>query len=145
MGSSTNFSSSAIRKGVVMQDLVNLVGRVLMAVIFVLSGFQKLTHYANTQQYLEHAGIPGALLPLVILMELGGGIALVLGAYTRIIAFLLAGFCLLTAVMVHYHPGDQAQMINFMKNLAMCGGFLILTAYGAGKLSLDGKLKLKWG
>lgn len=127
-----------------MQDLVNLLGRVLMAVIFVLSGFQKLTHYSDTQHYLEHMGILGMLLPLVILLELGGGIALVLGAYTRVTAFLLAGFCLLTAVVVHYHPGDQAQMINFMKNLAMCGGFLILTAYGGGRISLDGRLRLKW-
>lgn len=128
-----------------MQDITNFAGRILLAVIFVLAGFQKLTHYSGTQQYLEHLGIPGMLLPLVILLELGGGIALVLGAYTRVVAVALAGFCLLTAVMVHYHPGDQMQMINFMKNLAMAGGFLVLAAYGAGKMSLDYRFKLMGG
>jgi len=128
-----------------MQDVTNFVGRILLAVIFVLSGFQKLTHYSGAQQYLQQLGLPGMLLPLVILLELGGGIALVLGAYTRIVAVALAGFCLLTAIKVHYQPGDQMQMINFMKNLAMAGGFLILAAYGAGKMSLDHRLKLMWG
>jgi len=128
-----------------MQDITNFAGRILLAVIFVLSGFQKLTHYSGTAQTLQHLGIPGMLLPLLILLELGGGLALVLGAYTRIVAVALAGFCLLTAFKVHYHPGDQMQMINFMKNLAMAGGFLILAAYGAGKMSLDHRLKLMWG
>jgi putative oxidoreductase len=127
-----------------MQDITNFVGRLLLAVIFVLSGYQKLTHYSATQEYLVHLGIPGMLLPLVILLELGGGIALVLGAYTRVVAVALAGFCLLTAYKVHYHPGDQMQMINFMKNLAMAGGFLILAAYGAGRMSLGRVYNMKW-
>ncbi len=127
-----------------MQDLINLMGRILMAAIFVHAGYGKMTNYAGTSQYFEHLGLPVPLLPLVILLELGGGIALALGLFTRFVAFALAGFCILTAVIVHYHPGDQMQMINFMKNLAMCGGFLFITAYGPGRISLDGKYGLPW-
>lgn len=127
-----------------MQDVINLVGRILMAAIFVHAGYGKLTNYSGTAQYFQHLGLATPLLPLVILLELGGGIALALGLFTRVVAFALAGFCVLTAVIVHYHPGDQMQMINFMKNLAMCGGFLFILAYGPGRISLDGKYGLPW-
>lgn len=127
-----------------MQDLTNLAGRLLMAAIFVQAGFGKLTHYSGTVQSFAHLGIPAQLLPLVILLEFGGGIALVLGLLTRLVAFGLAVFCILTAVIVHYHPGDHMQMINFMKNLAMCGGFLFILAYGPGRMSLDRRFGLPW-
>ncbi len=127
-----------------MQNVTKLGGRILMAVIFVLGGIGKISGYTGFVQYMQHLGMPGGLTPLVILLELGGGLALVFGVYTRIISIALAAFCVATAVLVHYHPGDEMQMINFMKNIAMTGGFLVLAAYGAGKLSLDEKLKLKW-
>ncbi len=79
------------------------------------------------------------LLPAVILLELGGGLAVLLGWQTRISAFLLAGFCLLSALIFHANFGDQMQSILFLKNMAMAGGFLFLVAGGAGAWSLDAR------
>jgi putative oxidoreductase len=120
-------------------DFGELGGRILIAAIFILSGFSKITGYAGTQGYMEAMGVPGALLPLVIVAELGGGLLVVLGLWTRLAAFALAGFSLLSAVLFHANFGDQVQMIMFMKNLAIAGGFLFLVAHGAGPLSLDAR------
>ena len=119
------------------QSLSAPAGRVLLALIFVTSGWGKITGYAGTQGYMESAGVPGALLPLVIAVELLGGIALMLGWRARIVAFLLAGFTLLSALLFHWDPGNQQQYIQFMKNLAITGGFLMIVAHGAGAYSLD--------
>ena len=124
-----------------MKDVMNLTGRVLMAYIFIVAGWGKLTGFSGTEQYFQHLGIPALLVAPTILLEIGGGLALVLGFFTRWMALVLAAFCVATAFLVHFHPGDQGQMINFMKNIAMTGGFLILSAYGAGKLSLDAKFQ----
>ena len=85
-------------------------------------------------------GVPGALLPLVILLEVGGAIAIIVGWQTRITAFLLAGFTLLAGLIFHSNFADQMQMIMFMKNVAIAGGFLVLVAHGAGALSVDNRL-----
>lgn len=114
-------------------------GRALMSAIFILSGIGKLGAYAATQGYMESKGVPGVLLPAVILLELGGGLAVLLGWQTRISAFLLAGFCLLSALIFHTNFGDQMQSILFLKNMAMAGGFLFLVAGGAGAWSLDAR------
>ena len=114
----------------------DLVGRVLIAVLFVLSGWGKIGGYAGAQGYMQSAGVPGGLLPLVILLELGGGLAIITGFYTRVVAVLLAGFSVLAALL--FHTGaDQIQQIMFMKNLGLAGGFLFLVANGAGRLSVD--------
>lgn len=118
---------------------INLLGRLLMGGIFLLSGLHKIGGYAATQGYMAHMGVPGALLPLVIATEALGGLAVIVGYQTRLAAFALAGFCLLTAIFFHYQPDNQMQMINFMKNLVMTGGFLILMKNGAGSLSMDAK------
>ena len=122
-----------------LNDFGELGGRVLIAAIFILSGFSKITGYAGTQGYMEAMGVPGALLPLVIVAELGGGLLVVLGLWTRLAAFALAGFSLLSALLFHANFGDQVQMIMFMKNLAIAGGFLFLVAHGAGPLSVDAR------
>ena len=116
-----------------------MTGRVLMSAIFIMAGISKLGAYAATQGYMESMGVPGMLLPLVILLELGGGLTVVLGWQTRISAFLLAGFCIISALIFHANFGDQMQSILFMKNLAMAGGFLFLVAGGAGAWSLDAR------
>ena len=118
---------------------VELAGRVLLAAIFVLSGFTKIGGYAATQAYMESAGVPGALLPLVIVAELGGGLAVVAGLLTRWAALGLAAFSIASAVLFHA-SADQIQQILFLKNFAMAGGFLILAMNGAGAWSLDRKL-----
>ncbi|MEW5249633.1 DoxX family protein [Microbulbifer sp. 2201CG32-9] len=121
----------------VLCDVSKLIGRVLISLIFILSGWAKIGGYAGTQAYMESAGVPGILLPLVILVELGGGLAILCGFFTRWVSLLLAAFCLLSAALFHYVPDDQMQMIAFMKNLAIAGGFLILACSGAGGYSLD--------
>jgi putative oxidoreductase len=122
-----------------LHDYGELAGRILIAAIFVLSGFSKIGGYAGTQGYMESMGVPGALLPLVIVAELGGGLLVVLGLWTRLAALALAGFSVLSAALFHANFGDQVQMIMFLKNLAIAGGFLFLFAHGAGRLSLDAR------
>jgi putative oxidoreductase len=118
----------------------DIIGRVLIALLFVLSGWGKISAYAGTQAYMQHAGVSGGLLPLVILLELGGGIAIVIGLYTRPVALLLGAFSILAALL--FHTGsDQLQQIMFLKNLGLAGGFLFLVANGAGRLSVDARLK----
>jgi len=121
------------------RNLGELGGRILLASIFVLSGFTKIAGYAGTQGYMEAMGVPGALLPLVIVTELGGGLLVALGLWTRLAALALAGFSLVAAALFHANFGDQMQMIMFLKNLAIAGGFLVLFAHGAGPLSLDAR------
>jgi putative oxidoreductase len=123
------------------QSLSAPVGRILISLIFVTSGFNKLINFAGTQAYMESAGVPGMMLPLVIAVELLGGLAIILGWQTRVAAFLLAGFSLLSAVLFHGDSSDQMQMIMFMKNLALAGGFLMIVALGAGAYSLDNRSK----
>ncbi|MEE9446895.1 MAG: DoxX family protein [Arenicellales bacterium] len=120
-------------------DGLNLIGRLLMAVLFLPAGLQKISAYAGTQGYMEAMGVPGALLPLVILLEVGGAIALILGFKVRLVALALAGFSLSSAFMFHYQPAEEMQMIMFMKNIAIAGGFLLVASAGAGKFSLDHK------
>ncbi|HZY32837.1 MAG TPA: DoxX family protein [Rhodanobacter sp.] len=114
-----------------------LLGRIGLSLIFIISGWGKIAGYAATQQYMEAMGVPGALLPLVIALELGGGLAILMGAFTRWIALALAVFSLASAALFHANLDDAAQAINFWKNVAMAGGFLMLAAHGAGMLSLD--------
>ncbi len=127
-----------------MKDAINLIARLLLAYIFVTAGWGKLTGYTGTEQYFTSLGLAAWMVAPTILVELGGGILLILGAFTRVVALVLAAFCVATAFTVHFHPGDQMQMINFMKNIAMTGGFLFVFLHGAGKISLDTKLKLPW-
>ena len=117
-----------------------LTGRVLISAIFIMAGINKISGYAGTQGYMESMGVPGTLLPLVILLEIGGGLAVLLGWQTRIAAFLLAGFTVLSALIFHANLGDQMQFILFMKNLAMAGGLMFLVAGRRHDWSLDAKL-----
>lgn len=108
-----------------------------MSGIFIIAGLSKIGGYAATQGYMESMGVPGGLLPLVIALELGAGLALLVGWKARIAALLLAGFSVTSAVIFHANLGDQMQSILFMKNMAMAGGLLFITAAGAGSLAVD--------
>nr|WP_281505724.1 DoxX family protein [Aromatoleum buckelii] len=121
----------------VMKDFTVLAGRLLLALIFIISGWGKIKGYAGSQQYMESMGVSGALLPLVIFVELGGGLAIAFGLLTRLAAAGLAVFCLLAAVIFHNDFSNQMQFISFMKNLAIAGGFFVLSIHGPGALSLD--------
>ncbi|ENW96828.1 DoxX family protein [Acinetobacter sp. NIPH 298] len=118
------------------ENIVALIARILMAYIFIIAGWGKLTAYGATAGYMEAMGVPAALLPLTILVEFGGGLALLFGFQARFAAFGLAIFSILTAFLFHA-ADDQAQQINFMKNLAMSGGLFYLMLHGAGRFSLD--------
>ena len=118
----------------------NLTGRIFIAAIFLMAGIGKLgAGYAGTQGYMESMGVPGILLPLVIALEIGGAILVIAGLWTRLAALALAGFTVVSAVLFHADFSDQMQMIMFMKNFAIAGGFLFLAANGAGAWSLDAR------
>ncbi|MGY3891348.1 DoxX family protein [Aeromonas mytilicola] len=127
-----------------MKDVALLAGRILLALMFVMAGWGKIGGYAGTQGYMEAMGVPGFMLPLVILLELGGGLAIMLGLFTRSLSVLLAGFTLMAAFIFHYQPAEQMQMLMFMKNLSVAGGFLALAAAGPGAFSLDARLGKCW-
>jgi putative oxidoreductase len=118
---------------------VELLGRILLSAMFFSSGIGKIVTYADTQGYMQAMGVPPALLPLVILLELVAPVAVVVGWQTRWFAALLAGFCIVSALLFHADFADQAQMINFMKNVTIAGGFALLVATGAGPISLDAR------
>lgn len=118
-------------------NLAELAGRILLASLFLISGLGKISAYEGTAGYMAAMGVPGALLPLVIGFEVLGAAAIIVGFQTRIVAFLLAGFSLVSALLFHANFADQIQQIMFLKNVSIAGGFLLLVANGAGPLSLD--------
>ena len=119
--------------------LADLAGRVGLAAIFLLSGLNKIGAYEGTQAYMASAGVPGMLLPAVIILEVIGALFLIVGFQTRPAAVALAGFSVLSALLFHFNLADQLQFILFFKNIAMAGGFLILAVHGAGAWSLDAR------
>ncbi|MDM1251068.1 DoxX family protein [Acinetobacter johnsonii] len=132
------FNPNVVVKNIVNQPntdaVLALIARVLMAYIFLVAGWGKISAYSATVGYMESMGVPGALLPLTILVEFGGGLALLFGFQARFAAFGLGLFSLITAFI--FHDGAQ-DSINFMKNFAMAGGLFFLMLHGAGKMSLD--------
>ena len=116
-----------------------LAARLLASAIFIEAGFSKLgAGYVGAQAYMASVGLSGELLPLVIGLEMGGGLALLLGFQTRLVAFALSVFCIVSALLFH-SGADPMQQITFMKNLAMAGGLLAFTLFGGGRMSLDGE------
>ena len=116
-----------------------LVGRLLLAAIFIQAGWGKIGGYDEAAAYMAKAGVSGSLLPLVIAVELLGGLLIVIGWQTRLVAIGLAIFTLLAAYLFHMNFGDRNQAIHFMKNVAIAGGFLTLAAGGPGAWSIDGR------
>ena len=132
------FNPNVIVKNIVSQPTTQaslaLLARILMAYIFIVAGYGKLTAYSATVGYMEAMGVPGAMLPLTIFVELGGGLALLFGLQARLAAFGLGIFSIMTAFLFH---GGADDANNFMKNIAMAGGLFYLMLYGAGKFSMD--------
>jgi len=117
-----------------------LLARLPIGFMFASAGFQKIGGYAGVQKYMEAMGVPGALLPLVIITELGFGLALLAGFKTRYAALALAGFTLIATFLFHFNLSDQTQTLFFFKNLAITGGLMAIVGAGAGAFSVDGKL-----
>ena len=124
------------------QRYLPVLGRVLLAVLFVMSGISKLTDPAGTIGYIQSAGLPlpNIAYGIALTVELLGGILLIVGYRTRLVALILAVFTVAAAIGFHAHFADQNQMIHFMKNIAITGGLLQIVAFGAGAFSLDSRL-----
>jgi putative oxidoreductase len=124
------------------QRYLPVFGRVLLAVLFVMSGISKLTDPAGTIGYIQSAGLPlpNIAYGIALTVELLGGILLIVGYRTRLVALILAVFTVAAAIGFHAHFADQNQMIHFMKNIAIAGGLLQIVAFGAGAFSLDSRL-----
>lgn len=120
-----------------MKHTFSLSARIGLSALFIIAGIGKFGAYAGTQQYMEAMGVPGALLPLVIALELGGGLAILFGGFTRAVAAALAAFSIASGVLFHFDLADANQMTQLWKNLAIAGGFLMLLAHGPGRFSVD--------
>jgi putative oxidoreductase len=120
-------------------SVVALLGRVLLALIFVLSGLNKIGNFSGTQQMMAQHGMPYTPLFLIaaILVEVIGGLSVLVGYRARVGATVLALFMVPTTVIFHTNFADQVQMVMFLKNLSITGGLLMVAAHGSGSLSLD--------
>ncbi|MDP2225877.1 MAG: DoxX family protein [Moraxellaceae bacterium] len=124
-----------------LNGILTVLARALMSAIFIMAGISKLgAGYAGTQGYMQSVGLPGELLPLVILLEIGGGLALLAGFQTRLAGLALAVFSIVSAMIFH-SAADPMQQIMFMKNIALAGGLLAFTVFGAGRWSLDAETR----
>jgi putative oxidoreductase len=111
---------------------------VLLGALFILEGWSKIQGYEGAATYMDGYGVPGALLPAVIALELGGGVMLAVGWRTRLAALALAGFCIAAAALFHSQLLDRGHLLHFEKDLAIAGGLLVLAVAGAGRWSVDG-------
>ena len=122
-----------------MIKIFDLIGRVFISGIFLLSGYNKIVNYDGTIGWMESFGLPGFLLIPAIILEILAPILIIIGYQTRIAAGALSLFCIATAIIFHTDFSDQMQFIAFMKNLALAGGFLFLVVNGAKGYCLDKK------
>jgi putative oxidoreductase len=118
-----------------------LIGRILIAAIFLVSGFSKLTAPGATIGYIGSLGLPAPLFGYIgsMVLELAGSVLLIVGYRTRLVAVLLAAYSIITALIFHHALGDQNQLFHFLKNVAMAGGLIQIVAYGAGAFSFDNR------
>ena len=124
-----------------MINIFDLVGRIFISLVFLLSGFNKIGNYEGTIGWMESFGMPGIFLIPAIILEVGAPILIIIGYKVKISAALLSLFCIATAVIFHNDFSNQMQFISFMKNIALAGGFLFLVVNGAKDFSLDKKFR----
>lgn len=115
-----------------MTAATSLIGRALLALVFILAGVNKLQGYEATANLMQQFGVPAILLPGTIALEILGGLAVLVGFYARSAAIPLALFTLATAFIFHGNVSDDVQLAMFLKNLAITGGFLLLFVHGPG-------------
>ena len=125
----------------IIETLSAPLGRLLISFMFLMSGLNKAGNYSNTSGWMESMGVSSSILPLVILLEIIGAFAIIVGWHTKITAFLLAGFSIISALIFHSDFSNQVEMIMFMKNISIAGGFLFLVINGTKDFSLDKKFK----
>jgi putative oxidoreductase len=129
------------------ENTATLLGRILMSLLFILGGWGKLTGPAAAQAMLAKYNLPmvEAAWVLAVVVELGGGLAILFGLFTRPVAFVCAIWCVATALIAHTNFADRIQEAQFFKNMGMTGGFLYIAAFGAGAWSLDAWLARRRG
>ncbi|MFO1133039.1 MAG: DoxX family protein [Hyphomicrobiales bacterium] len=122
-------------------NVVDLIGRVFLGALFIWDGWTMVQNYAGTADYMAQHGLPAILLPPTLATLLGGGVLVALGLWTRLAALALGLFCLSTALIFHAGSADFNEQIQFWKDLALSGGFLVLLANGARTLSVDALMR----
>ncbi|ULN66410.1 DoxX family protein [Vibrio gigantis] len=120
-----------------LNDSITFLARLLLAYLFIQAGWGKLFSYEGTAGYMASQGVNAHWLPLVILLELGGGLAILAGFMTRFTALSIASFSLVSGGLFHFDPSSSGQMIHFYKNVSVAGGYLALAVLGAGSFSVD--------
>jgi putative oxidoreductase len=139
---SINASRADANSGIIANSsALVLIGRILLSIMFILAGFAKLTAIGGTAGYFGNLGLPAPTIVAVLagLLELFGGLAVLVGYQTRIAAIALAVFTVAATAVAHLDFADQMQVLMLQKNLAIAGGFLVLAVFGPGALSLDAK------
>ena len=120
--------------------IIELVGRIFLSLIFLLAGFQKIFNYEGTIGYMESFGVPGYLSIPAIIIEILFPLLVIIGYKTKLASIILASFAILLAMIFHTDFSNQMQLMSFLKNFAIAGGFLIIFVRGAGKHSIDQRL-----
>ena len=124
-----------------MTNILDLIGRIFISLVFLLSGFNKIGNYEGTVGWMESLGMPGIFLIPAIMLEVVAPILIIVGYKVRISSALLSLFCVATAVIFHNDFSNQMQFISFFKNIGLAGGFLFLVINGTKDFSLDKKFK----
>ena len=122
-------------------NVLDLIGRVFISSVFLLSGINKIENYEGSHAWMESLGVPGVLLIPAIVLEVLAPILIIVGYQVKISAALLSLFCIATAVIFHTDFSNQMQFVSFFKNIGLAGGFLFLVVNGAKDFSLDKKFK----
>jgi len=122
-------------------NIFDLIGRIFISSIFLLSGINKFKNYEDSHEWMESFGVPGILLIPAIVLEILAPVLIIAGYHVKISAALLSLFCIATAVIFHADLSNQMHLIAFFKNIGLAGGFLFLVIYGAKDYSLDKKFK----
>jgi putative oxidoreductase len=132
-------SVETMSRGSAAQDLIPMIARVLLSVPFIWSGYLKLVEPATYQAYFAHLGLPVPMVAwsVAVVVEIVGGLALLLGIQARAVGSILAGWCIATALVAHTNFADPDMLTHFMKNIVMTGGFLYVAAFGAGDYTIQ--------
>ena len=123
-----------------MINIIDLIGRIFLSLLFLLNGYFKILDYDGTIEWMEGYGIPGIFLTPAIILEIAGSVLIIIGYKAKVAAGLLAAFCITTALIFHIDFSNQMQITSFLKNIALAGGFLFIVVNGTRKFSFDHKL-----
>ena len=121
--------------------VIDVLGRIFLSTLFLIEGTNKIFNYEETIQYMENFGVPGYLAIPAIILEILFPLLLIIGYQTKIAALVMMIFTIVVAIIFHTNFDDHMQFITFFKDIAIAGGFIIIFVNGAGKFSVDYKLK----